>query len=90
VALRCSWPSWGVVNDAVTMCNVGQLAACAGVVSSTVLRRPVLMTTRAHLARIDGKNFVVQFFADGPLAGELATAFVPSQQQLSAMLRAGG
>jgi hypothetical protein len=27
------------------------------------------MTTRAHLARIDGKNFVVQFFADGPLGG---------------------
>jgi hypothetical protein len=42
--------------------------------------------TRAHLARIDGKNFVVQFFADGPRAGEVATAFVPSQRQLTAML----
>jgi Pretoxin HINT domain len=46
--------------------------------------------TRAHLARIDGKNFVVQFFADGPRAGEVATAFVPSQRQLTAMLRAVG
>jgi hypothetical protein len=43
--------------------------------------------TIAHLARIEGKNFVVQFFTSGPRAGELATAFVPSQQQLTAMLR---
>lgn len=43
--------------------------------------------TVAHLARIEGKNFVVQFFTSGPRAGELATAFVPSQQQLTAMLR---
>ncbi|MBA3943779.1 MAG: hypothetical protein H0X37_04370 [Herpetosiphonaceae bacterium] len=43
--------------------------------------------TTAHLARIDGKWFVVQFFKDGPRAGELATAFVPNQGQLAAMLR---
>ncbi len=43
--------------------------------------------TIAHLARIEGKNFVVQFFTSGPRVGELATAFVPSQQQLTAMLR---
>jgi hypothetical protein len=43
--------------------------------------------TVAHLARIDGKNFVVQFFKEGPRAGELATAFVPSQAQIAQMLR---
>ena len=43
--------------------------------------------TIAHLARIDGKYFVVQFYKTGDRAGELATAFVPSQRQLSAMLK---
>jgi hypothetical protein len=43
--------------------------------------------TVAQLARIEGKYFVVQFFAEGPRAGELATAFVPNQSQLTAMLR---
>ncbi|MEL7063559.1 MAG: hypothetical protein AAFP00_07445, partial [Bacteroidota bacterium] len=38
--------------------------------------------TVAHLARIDGKYLLVQFFKDGPRAGELATAFVPNQKQL--------
>lgn len=42
--------------------------------------------TIAHLARIEGKWFVVQFYAEGPLAGELATAFVPNQAELGAML----
>jgi RHS repeat-associated protein len=46
--------------------------------------------TTAHLSRIDGKYFVTQFFKDGPRAGELATAFVPNNSQLSAMLRALG
>ena len=48
--------------------------------------------TIAHLAQIDGKQILVQFFADGPRMGELATAFVPNQSQLSAiyaLLRAG-
>ena len=42
--------------------------------------------TTAHLARIEGKWFVVQFFKEGPLAGQLATAFVPTQAELGAML----
>jgi RHS repeat-associated protein len=46
--------------------------------------------TIAHLARMDGKYFVVQFFKTGPRAGELATAFVPNSAQLGAMLRAAG
>jgi hypothetical protein len=41
--------------------------------------------TVAHLARIDGKYFVVQFFVEGERAGELATAFVPGQDQLTSM-----
>jgi RHS repeat-associated protein len=44
-------------------------------------------TTVGHLARIDGRYFFVQFFTEGPRAGELATAFVPNQGQLSAILR---
>jgi RHS repeat-associated protein len=43
--------------------------------------------TIAHLARIEDKYFVAQFFAEGDRAGELATAFEPSQDQLSAMLK---
>lgn len=43
--------------------------------------------TVGHLARIDGKYFFVQFFLEGRRAGELATAFVPNQSQLSAILR---
>ncbi len=39
--------------------------------------------TVAHLARIDGKYFVVQFFKE---TGELATAFVPNSSQLTRML----
>lgn len=46
--------------------------------------------TTAHLARIDGKYFVVQFFKEGDRAGELATAFVPRSDQLTAMLKALG
>jgi len=42
--------------------------------------------TIGHLARIDGKYFFVQFFSSGPRAGELATAFIPSQRQLSEIL----
>jgi RHS repeat-associated protein len=44
-------------------------------------------TTVGHLARIDGRYFFVQFFTEGRQAGELATAFVPNQGQLSAILR---
>jgi hypothetical protein len=43
--------------------------------------------TIAHLARFDNKYFVVQFYKDGPNAGELVTAFSPGQDQLSRMLR---
>ena len=46
--------------------------------------------TVAHLARIDGKNFVVQYFAEGTLKGHLATAFRPGEAQMRGMLRALG
>ncbi|WP_322753643.1 hypothetical protein, partial [Frankia sp. Cas3] len=46
--------------------------------------------TTAHLARVDGKYFVTQFFKDGSRASELATAFVPRSSQLGGMLRAVG
>jgi hypothetical protein len=38
----------------------------------------------------EGKNFFVQFYKDRPGAGELATAFVPNQKQLTAILGAIG
>lgn len=40
--------------------------------------------TQAHLARIDGKWFVAQFDRE---TGDLVTAFVPTNKQLTAMLR---
>jgi hypothetical protein len=40
--------------------------------------------TNAHIARIDGKYFVAQFDRG---SGDLVTAFVPKNDQLSAMLR---
>jgi hypothetical protein len=43
--------------------------------------------TSAHLARAEGKWFVVQFFKEGPRAGELATAFIPNLAQLTTILR---
>jgi RHS repeat-associated protein len=43
--------------------------------------------TVAHLARIEGKYFVVQFYTEGSHAGELATAFAPHPDQLGAMLK---
>ena len=43
--------------------------------------------TVAHLARVEGKWFVVQFYKDGRYAGQLATAFVPNQAQLGSILR---
>lgn len=43
--------------------------------------------TIARLARIEGNWFVVQFWRDGQEAGELATAFIPNQAELGAMLR---
>lgn len=43
-----------------------------------------------HLAQKDGRWFVVQFFAEGDLAGYLATAFVPNARQLAAMKRLAG
>ena len=46
--------------------------------------------TFLHVSRQDGKNFAVQFFAGGTRSGQLATAFVPNQDQLEAMLRALG
>jgi hypothetical protein len=46
--------------------------------------------TVGHLARIDGKYFFAQFYKGGSRAGELATAFVPSQQQLTQILMALG
>jgi hypothetical protein len=47
--------------------------------------------TIGKLARIDGnKWFFVQFFKEGPRAGELATAFIPNADQLGAILRLCG
>lgn len=46
--------------------------------------------TVGHLARIDGKYLFAQFYTAGSRAGELATAFVPSQQQLTQILMALG
>jgi len=43
--------------------------------------------TAAHLARVDGKWFMVQFFKQGDRAGELATAFVPGARQMSRIMR---
>jgi RHS repeat-associated protein len=43
--------------------------------------------TVGHLARIDGKYIFVEFFTNGPRAGQLATAIVPDQVQLNAILR---
>jgi hypothetical protein len=43
--------------------------------------------TTAHLARMEGKWFVVQFWKEGVDAGKLATAFIPNQTQLGAILR---
>jgi hypothetical protein len=40
--------------------------------------------TIGHLAQVEGKWFVVQFFKE---TGELATAFVPNSKQLASMLR---
>jgi RHS repeat-associated protein len=45
------------------------------------------VATTGHLARMDGKYFFVQFFEEGSRAGELATAFVPKQTQLTEILR---
>jgi hypothetical protein len=43
--------------------------------------------TIGKLARIDGnKWFFVQFFKEGPRAGEIATAFIPNKDQLRAIL----
>jgi hypothetical protein len=39
--------------------------------------------TIAKLAKIENKYFVIQFFENGERAGEVATAFVPTQKQLS-------
>jgi hypothetical protein len=36
--------------------------------------------------RIEGKWLLVQFFRDGPRAGELASAFIPNAGQLAAFL----
>ncbi len=42
--------------------------------------------TIAHFARIGGnKPFLVQFYANGPRAGELLTAFIPNKNQLRAI-----
>jgi len=43
--------------------------------------------TIGHLSRIDGKWFFVQFYESGSYAGELATAFVPNQGQLTGILK---
>ncbi len=42
--------------------------------------------TIAHLARIDGEYVVVHFFADGPDAGSLASAWRPTGDQLTRYL----
>ncbi|MEO0564974.1 MAG: polymorphic toxin-type HINT domain-containing protein, partial [Chloroflexota bacterium] len=44
--------------------------------------------TIAHLTYLDGKPFLVQFYAPGhPDAGQLATAFIPNADQLAAIER---
>jgi hypothetical protein len=42
--------------------------------------------TVGHLARIEGKWLVTQFYITGPIAGGLATAFVPNQAELGVIL----
>jgi hypothetical protein len=42
--------------------------------------------TIGYLARIEGKPFFAQVYANGPRIGELATAFVPNKSQLAAIL----
>ncbi|WP_314906609.1 hypothetical protein, partial [Propionibacterium acidifaciens] len=39
--------------------------------------------TVAHIARIEGKNFLVQYYQE---TGDLATAFVPNNRQVSEIL----
>jgi UDP-2,3-diacylglucosamine pyrophosphatase LpxH len=46
--------------------------------------------TTFHLAQKDGKWVAVQFFADGPRKGYLATAFMPNAGQLANMKRLAG
>ena len=47
--------------------------------------------TIGHLVRINGnKSFFVQFFKEGPRAGEVATAFIPNMDQLRAILKSLG
>lgn len=41
------------------------------------------LETIAKLAKIENKYLVVQFFKNGERAGEIATAFTPTQKQLS-------
>jgi hypothetical protein len=36
-----------------------------------------------HLARWEGKHAAIYFFRDGPHAGKVASAFFPTQKQLS-------
>ena len=46
--------------------------------------------TSFHMAKKNGRWFVVQFYAEGPMKGYLATAFVPNDYQLSQMKKLAG
>jgi hypothetical protein len=40
----------------------------------------------AKLARVEGRYIIVTFYKEGPLAGQLASAWVPSARDLTAIL----
>jgi RHS repeat-associated protein len=70
--------------------KAGQMAEWQGLIERTAGSSKVVpwssgsTLTNAHIARIDGKYFVAQFDRG---SGDLVTAFVPKNDQLSAMLR---
>ncbi|MCX6405279.1 MAG: Hint domain-containing protein, partial [Propionibacteriales bacterium] len=73
--------------------KAGQMAEWRGLIERTAGSSKVVpwssgsTLTDAHIARIDGKYFVAQFDRG---SGDLVTAFVPKNDQLSAMLRSLG
>jgi hypothetical protein len=77
----------------VGLVSSGQMAEWQGLIERTAGSSKVVpwssgsTLTDAHIARIDGKYFVAQFDRG---SGDLVTAFVPKNDQLSAMLRSLG
>jgi hypothetical protein len=43
--------------------------------------------TVAHLGKIGDKYLVVHYYAEGPMKGLLASAYIPNAEQLSIMLK---